>query len=470
VIQKYVSRPLLFQGKKFHFRCYSLLRADMSALLYQNAFILTAGYAYHPSADGTAAGDAVDAMDVHKLVTNLSVNKRIAGYPGQLPCHVPTEYPELHDRICLMWKSVALAVRPFMQKQKCRDHFEFYGIDVVADEQGRCWLLEVNRLPGLESSLLNKEAEDCMYDTMMASLIRIVSKPLRDKLCRSRNSSGGGGGPGTGTGLQEQGACVDYGLWEVVHAPTPADQQSLAAGLAKIHAAAREEVPAEGGDAAVYGGDTLSNIFGWRAFTKRRENREAVVLGAQPAAAATNTPAPAAPAGASTPASDSGISSAANKRQCGVSGCGAAAHLQCSKCKLVSYCSAGHQKEHWLAHKNSCKAQEVAGGASTAAAARALASLPPQPKPAPAAAAAAAPAAPTGESRNSRCMFCGESIVMHREEDAHEHMRTCPALQEQLNGKDQFTIPKVLRDKGVTLADVQKRAAEEKNAKTGDAT
>jgi len=54
-------------------------------------------------------------------------------------------------------------------------------------------------------------------------------------------------------------------------------------------------------------------------------------------------------------------------------------------------------------------------------------------------------------------MFCGEGIVMQSEADAHEHMRTCPALQEQLSGTEQFTIPKALRDKGVTLQDVKKQ-------------
>ena len=46
---------------------------------------------------------------------------------------------------------------------------------------------------------------------------------------------------------------------------------------------------------------------------------------------------------------------------------------------------------------------------------------------------------------------------MQTEEDAHRHMTACPALQEQLNSSDQFTIPKVLRDKGVTMADVKRQ-------------
>ena len=62
-------------------------------------------------------------------------------------------------------------------------------------------------------------------------------------------------------------------------------------------------------------------------------------------------------------------------------------------------------------------------------------------------------------------MFCGEAVLMHCEEDAHAHMRVCSALQEQLSGTDQFTIPKVLRDKGVTVADMAKKAKAEEDAR-----
>merc|ERR1711998_607949 len=46
------------------------------------------------------------------------------------------------------------------------------------------------------------------------------------------------------------------------------------------------------------------------------------------------------------------------------------------------------------------------------------------------------------EARECRCMFCGELIVCKSEDEAIIHMQTCPALGEQLAGKQQFTIPK----------------------------
>ena len=46
------------------------------------------------------------------------------------------------------------------------------------------------------------------------------------------------------------------------------------------------------------------------------------------------------------------------------------------------------------------------------------------------------------ELRQCRCMFCGDSLLLESEDAAIAHMETCPALQEQLDDKDnQFTLP-----------------------------
>lgn len=92
VLQRYVARPLLYKGsKKFHFRCYGLCRGDGQSWLYQNSFILTAGLDYNE-----------DTTDTKRHITNLSVNKHIPKHPGQIPCHIPTEYPEVRYKTNLV--------------------------------------------------------------------------------------------------------------------------------------------------------------------------------------------------------------------------------------------------------------------------------------------------------------------------------------------------------------------------------
>jgi hypothetical protein len=58
------------------------MMANSSAMVYRKAFILSAGLCFDYSDD-----------DVRKHVTNLSVNKRFEGHPGQVPTDLHLDYP-----------------------------------------------------------------------------------------------------------------------------------------------------------------------------------------------------------------------------------------------------------------------------------------------------------------------------------------------------------------------------------------
>lgn len=84
---------MLWHGRKFHFRVYALLRADMSAWLYRTAYILSASRPYSlgknagggtgsaTEPEGTPGSGFADEL-VH--ISNLAVNKHTAGHPGQV--------------------------------------------------------------------------------------------------------------------------------------------------------------------------------------------------------------------------------------------------------------------------------------------------------------------------------------------------------------------------------------------------
>eukprot|EP01035_Chromulina_nebulosa_P036741 gene36741-49535_t len=129
--------------------------------------------------------------------------------------------------------------------------------------------------------------------------------------------------------------------------------------------------------------------------------------------------------------------------------------LRCSQCKTVFYCSPEHQKFHWKIHKTVCAAPNSSknimnsknsnstidsGIANNSLSGRETTGNNKE-------SSSDSSSSSKSESRISRCMFCGESLVLSCEEDAISHMRICPALQEQLNSEDQFTIPTMLRDK-----------------------
>lgn len=44
-------------------------------------------------------------------------------------------------------------------------------------------------------------------------------------------------------------------------------------------------------------------------------------------------------------------------------------------------------------------------------------------------------------------MFCGQELQLASEDQAVDHLQVCSAFQEQVQSKDQFTIPSVLKDK-----------------------
>eukprot|EP00903_Cladosiphon_okamuranus_P010040 g9520.t1 len=186
VIQRYVARPLLWHGRKFHFRVYALLRADMSAWLYRTAYILSASRPYslgEENAGGNSSGREVEGIpgtsfaDEMVHISNLAVNKHTVGHPGQVPCDLPSEYPALWPRMLELLRSLVQAATPFMQHQASPDHFEFLGLDIIADRVGGVWLMEANRLPGLQSSTQNLEEENQVYDGMMQDILRLLVLP-----------------------------------------------------------------------------------------------------------------------------------------------------------------------------------------------------------------------------------------------------------------------------------------------------
>lgn len=110
--------------------------------------------------------------------------------------------------------------------------------------------------------------------------------------------------------------------------------------------------------------------------------------------------------------------------KCAFYGCNEPGIQRCSKCKDSYYCSKDHQTKHWKEHKLNCSQYSSS-------------KVPSQ---------TSVPINANVETKTCRCMFCGEEMVLKSEQDAIDHMSVCSSLQEQLNDKNQFTIPKCVMD------------------------
>ena len=95
VIQRYLKSPSLYNNKKFHFRCYALMTGDITGYIYDHAFILTASLDYNTTDSTDSDSSSCSVLEYTKHITNLSVNKGTADHPGQIPCNLPIEYPEV---------------------------------------------------------------------------------------------------------------------------------------------------------------------------------------------------------------------------------------------------------------------------------------------------------------------------------------------------------------------------------------
>ena len=100
------------------------------------------------------------------------------------------------------------------------------------------------RLPGLESSKVNKVQEDSLYDEMMTSLLQLVLQPLMADTSRTSCDA-----PiDAVTGEVNISRCT-HGLWNLVQGPSPVE----------------------------FGSENLwKNLLNWRAFT--RKNRSKVMV------------------------------------------------------------------------------------------------------------------------------------------------------------------------------------------------
>lgn len=170
VIQKYVENPLLYCGKKFHYRCYACIFGDMSSYIYSHAFILTASNEYNKN----------NANEILTHITNLAVNKKSKSHPGQIPVDLEL-HPIIFANIINMWSNLVTAAIPFIQYQNSKYHYDFFGIDIIVDTNNDVWLLECNRLPGLQSSINNQYNEDELYNNMLQCLLYMVlKKPMKE--------------------------------------------------------------------------------------------------------------------------------------------------------------------------------------------------------------------------------------------------------------------------------------------------
>jgi hypothetical protein len=198
-----------------------------------------------------------------------------------------------------MWQDVAQASAPFLREQRRAGHFEFFGIDVIADADGECWLIEVNRVPGLESSNNRcKPQEDAMFDEMMLSTLQMVLAPLHERAMGNDDHGGNNDVPLTSgenssqhepeerTKEEEQSSCLAKNEEEKIKTTTEKYIKETIFNITD-HQSQNGQLPADecpplgwwrkvcAADPAAHTSSpfVFKNLFNWKAFTSKNKSK-----------------------------------------------------------------------------------------------------------------------------------------------------------------------------------------------------
>ncbi len=157
VVQKYMEKPLLIDGRKFDVRMWVLISHEMKVYLFKQGYIRTSSFKYSTNEDSL--------VDNNIHLTNNAVQKNNTDYGkfedgNQLSFKVlknlvETEggnYAEVISRIKWIVKTTALSVRKKLNKNERSHCFEIFGYDFMLDVNCKPWLIEVNTNPCIEES------------------------------------------------------------------------------------------------------------------------------------------------------------------------------------------------------------------------------------------------------------------------------------------------------------------------------
>ena len=191
VVQKYVSRPLLYHGRKFDLRCWVLLMCPFEIYLYRECAMRLCSSKY----------DASDVSNLYQHITNHCLQKDAPGYGAReagnelwkadlehlLQEHVSSSAGSGHLQAqgSIFAEVVAPQLRKIVvdtllagQKMTNPDDarhgvvpFQLLGYDFLIDENLKVWLLEINGAPGVADRLVRPMAVEVVdfLNTFFAS-------------------------------------------------------------------------------------------------------------------------------------------------------------------------------------------------------------------------------------------------------------------------------------------------------------
>ena len=188
LIQKYLEKPLLYQGRKFDIRLWVLFIAeqDDDVYIFRQGHLKATCIKYDP-----------DSKDPYVHLTNYSVQKYNENFSKiEIGNEIPfkdfqneldkndtgidfykTIYPKI-VRIVRITGGAAKGKMNFLNKKYC---FEIFGYDFILDENYQPYLLEINTNPGLEisSPIINELLPRMIDDALKLTIDKEFTRSMK---------------------------------------------------------------------------------------------------------------------------------------------------------------------------------------------------------------------------------------------------------------------------------------------------
>ena len=178
VIQRYITNPLLLNGYKFDFRVY-VLYIDNKVYVNKHFIARLAGKKYNSN----------KPHDIKAGLTNFSLhkNKNLILSETEFYKKYKKEYKndsfnylndKLLNKIIKLIKKFFIFIRKEIKmdfwKDKKNHYFNLFGFDILPDDKGKLWLLEVNKKPSLKWG--KEDSKEEYMTELVEDMIKIILK------------------------------------------------------------------------------------------------------------------------------------------------------------------------------------------------------------------------------------------------------------------------------------------------------
>ena len=184
VVQKYIQKPLLLEGRKFDIRVWVLLNYDFSVYFFKEGYLRTSSEPF-----------SLDVSNYFIHLTNNAIQKHSKEYGifesgnqisfDKFRAHLSqagkaSEFQNILHKVKEYCYTTLSSVKNKLNPKQQKYCFQLFGFDYILDENLKVWLIEVNNNPCIElsSPLLQQLIPRMLNDAFKLSLDKIFGSSV----------------------------------------------------------------------------------------------------------------------------------------------------------------------------------------------------------------------------------------------------------------------------------------------------